>query len=919
MGYIILDVAGKWYSTADSYISNGITINEAKAFDSSGAAITLTAPESTGSYGGNWPIGSYWDDTVNWGRTFLVNGNTDYASGTLICYGFTNSCDETYFQRIAIGCPSQPASVVVSVGGMIYRLPKKISAYYCESFTVAENLTGRQDTGLTFLGAAIVDKNLSSPVNLLLRQPILNLEGATFHSISNSSVQASQLQGSSIFIQQGQETQRRVDGSLFNKPVIGEREKLLLSGNSFSLNPFQRSARVYSGGIIGSLLEDDTANHLLNLLVTPTHQHLTQAVSVKCTAPYDIAGKYKLSIGENTVVPETSEDTAISNIMCELNPELLSYGLNNALLDITTSIGKKMRVPFTITKEEVNRTHAERTFMHYDGGYDGEAKRQSLWSSGLRDCFTVPRSQTSTVVKTTEKTRVNFNSSSGIKNVCVDAHGALFLVSFDQGLTWKSCVNEFWQDVNISDISLYGMTSETINGLSEGKWQEGCSGKSVDFAVYLNNSISDFVITDYATKVAQYKISQTSVRYDLPSNLGATYVSYSVIGDTNGSGSPGSFSMYYSGSWHAIASTTGGQNGNFTYGEVVNNRPTSFSLSYGGVYSSNYQYLNVWAAPYTAYLRSISITMIPNSPPSFNNITLTPEVIHIGAAQLTGSVVDTEGDPVSYRVTINDTNELVPWTELSAGPKSIDITIPAELSPVGSNTIKLESFDGITYGEPKLLTLIRSNSIPAISGVMTGDMLLATIGDADNDTVRYRVLVNGEVKQEWSDYMSSPATVNYRVAAQDVLYGVDNTIVIEAEDSMLETGSCSFPFVGDYYNLMFTDKDGNYYSSSQGTTIKSLDLGNFLINNSSEIYSVILKNTTGLTINDITVTANGTSGGVKIKYGSSRFGFEGTDIYTVPVTMGHGDTHEFFIKAYCSDKNSVGNNIINLIATGQAS
>jgi len=307
------------------------------------------------------------------------------------------------------------------------------------------------------------------------------------------------------------------------------------------------------------------------------------------------------------------------------------------------------------------------------------------------------------------------------------------------------------------------------------------------------------------------------------------------------------------------------------------------------------------------YINSISVTLPPNHPPVITNpqITLTT---HNDDVTLTAHIKDAEGDDAYYRVLINGEVYLGYTTN---GPEyNITQVIPASNFVIGTNAIEIESYDGDkTSNYTTYVTRINGN--PAITGILTGDYLNATVGDPEGDLIKYRILVNGEVRRDWTEFMEAPTAIEYRISTQDVIFNAQNNIAIEAQDNMGGIGNCVFDFVGQYYNIMFMDEYGDYYSDDKGQMLKALDLGSFLIRQSSEVKPVIIKNTTGILLKDIVISSDPNENTI-IELSLTKEEFDKLNSITLPVMLGNGDTYTIYIKARADKEQAIGKNALKL-------
>jgi len=318
-------------------------------------------------------------------------------------------------------------------------------------------------------------------------------------------------------------------------------------------------------------------------------------------------------------------------------------------------------------------------------------------------------------------------------------------------------------------------------------------------------------------------------------------------------------------------------------------------------------------------LRHIQASLVlsyvqPNNPPEIRNIILTPETLHIGSVNLSGSIIDPEGDEFTYRILLNG-EELTPWSTPSTEEQTFNITIPSTDFYVGTNSLKIEATDNDKLNE-KYYYITKTNSIPLINAILTGNILVATIGDDDNDKVKYRILLNGIVVKDWSELLQSTISIKYELPQDDVIIGSENTLIIETIDELDESSICEIGFIGNYYNLVFKDISNNILSDNYGNTIKEFDLGTIIITLASDQLPIKVVNTTGYKLNNLIINATNNSD-LDIQLSLDRFDFTGsTSSLTVPGEIEFDSNITFYIK--CITENStIGSKSINITASAE--
>lgn len=360
---------------------------------------------------------------------------------------------------------------------------------------------------------------------------------------------------------------------------------------------------------IDSVRYTSNAECQFNLVVTPTHQYRSQIVTVeaKNSQGFPRMGRYQLEIDGTIVIPYGPADIDLRDISFELMPSQLITGDNLCRLNYLYPDGSREYLDFKIFKEELRRTVVERLFRSYDGGYDGNKLKIILPQS-----FGVPDEQTETLIKTTDYTNIPLPRYTAMQGVSIEANGALILVSFDKGLTWKSLVDETWQTVELSNISVYGMDVSTINSITLARWQEIFAPTAIDFAVYLNRSLSSYLNTNFISMYGPFETTNANtspVTYYPPSLYGISYVYATLI--NNGIPSATYLEELWEDNWTALTSLglIGTFNYTKSYSTLVSESPMGLRLR--GNTGSNYGSLIAGISPITAYLKSINVQITP--------------------------------------------------------------------------------------------------------------------------------------------------------------------------------------------------------------------------------------------------------------------------------------------------------------------
>lgn len=574
-------------------------------------------------------------------------------------------------------------------------------------------------------------------------------------------------------------------------------------------------------GILVSLMKDSNAIDHVKLIVTPTNTYFGSGITVDAKNNlYDI-GKYRLFLNKAIAIPYLSDFGPVDQISFPLDVSLLPLGSTPCRLEYLFPDGDKEYIDFAVTKEANNRQAAVTTMYWYSGGFDMIGESRYITDDGFKSgMLAARRSDKNVLIVTTDITSVDLSHVNNILgiNIECEASSCLFLVSFDGRNTWYSLFNGIWIECELSNIATQGMLKSVFTSISDTKWSEIFQKTRLDVAVFLSATAllpeqqifyktMDATLGNTATLhavadvPAGYKV--TSMRMDVTRNNTDAFSGGSgAFVPWSGNGylyyQTGIFAVDRSG--REIACSAGGYSGttavvpaDFDAIQLVTNvSPNHGSYGPGRGYYA-------YGVPAYSWIKSLSVLFVPNYPPVLSDIDLLPPETHTDSI-LSAHIKDAEGDPAYYQVSINGE----PMTEefITEGTEyDIAITIPSSMTAVGTNAITIQTFDGLTYGSYTTY-LTKIDAKPAISGILDKLKFTALITDADSgDTVRYRILLNGVVKVDWTDFAQVPRNVRYTMRNRDINIGVQNTLTLEAEDNLGEITSVDFDFVGQLYNL----------------------------------------------------------------------------------------------------------------------
>lgn len=454
---------------------------------------------------------------------------------------------------------------------------------------------------------------------ILVDKNVTQLLGEVDEKLTPSSKEAGKLSGQELESLNGGYSSKVLAAIPDNDNIVGYQLNLKIMPAILldNLIPSFRLS-VFDGISIETVTPTSDAQSKFNLTVTPTHQYKNALVQVhaKSKSPMFLLGKFKFSIGDTVIIFPESVFTDVKDISFVVNPASLAKGNNLCRIVYIYPNEEEEYLDFEIFKEEPKRTQVERLFRSYDGGYEGERLNPAYsYAPDVSPCFLVPDGASSTIIKTTDFTSIDLRKYTNIQGVNINAAGALTCVSFDKGLTWKSLVSNVWATVDLSNISTAGMKTELINSITLARWLEVFTPTSLDFAVYIDQRISNYA-SDVGSSLLYTLIGTTgfTVNYTVPEGYAVTRATYSLSGDTDGSGHSTQLYSYDSaGTRTTVAAASGSNtaNGTKTYPDFMDDRPVSFTLT-SNSYRVSTRRADLYGKKLTAYLKAINVQITPN-------------------------------------------------------------------------------------------------------------------------------------------------------------------------------------------------------------------------------------------------------------------------------------------------------------------
>lgn len=265
-----------------------------------------------------------------------------------------------------------------------------------------------------------------------------------------------------------------------------------------------------------------------------------------------------------------------------------------------------------------------------------------------------------------------------------------------------------------------------------------------------------------------------------------------------------------------------------------------------------------------------------------------------------------------YRVDLVESNTVLKnWTQYLMQDVTDSVLISKNLLRKGTNTVRVtvEQVGGLITTEDGIITV--ENAKPTITASMTGNTLDLTIGEPEGDKVQFQILLNGvKVYPESSDFttlQSAPITYKRTFTSKDnIVIGQINTVDIIARDEYGAENTLRITFTATYAGLMFSDEDGNFYSTEFGDILQYLDVGVLIAGQVSFEYPVVIKNLLGYPVKNIRLWRDNKTlpSGATVELSATNNPFVPSDSLFYDQVLNHGEQITFYVRIV-TDRNTM--------------
>ena len=313
----------------------------------------------------------------------------------------------------------------------------------------------------------------------------------------------------------------------------------------------------------------------------------------------------------------------------------------------------------------------------------------------------------------------------------------------------------------------------------------------------------------------------------------------------------------------------------------------------------------------------LKVVLPANSAPTISNIVLAPATTHNTNVNVSFDVTDYEGDNVTCEVFLNGAATAYYTNTFLDGTNTHTVLLEIKVADlnVGTSALLIKAADNKTAVVQTTVYVTKTNTAPTVVGLLVNNVYSATVGDADEDKIKYRLYLNDVLLEDWSDFIDQPLNMVYEIDRGKILYGVMNTLKIEYMDNISPTiYSLEEHFVGSYYGLLFCDTDKSFYTDSLKKILKRLDFKAIIKTKESDDKIVYIANKTNKEMKNVIINV-GDTGDIDIKMSLTKTPFENTHTISFD-KIAVNEEKMIYVRLSTSISTTYGTKRVNINAAG---
>jgi hypothetical protein len=260
-------------------------------------------------------------------------------------------------------------------------------------------------------------------------------------------------------------------------------------------------------------------------------------------------------------------------------------------------------------------------------------------------------------------------------------------------------------------------------------------------------------------------------------------------------------------------------------------------------------------------------TVVPSD--RFLKTSITPSIVNLGAEFAVNCTITSSFNSTNYSAYLlqGEVKTFILENQTTNERNSnLNISITRDLITNTSDyafVIEAES-NGIVATSSITVSIV--DTVPKIESYVVNDnnttfIVNSTITDDEMDFVKYRVLLNGvkihPTETDFTSFMQSPVNYTENISSSNVEMENDNLLTIDVYDTFNNNVVNNLSFFAGYRGLLFSNSEGIYYTTDIGQLLNYFDFGYINYGEYSK-KSFFLKNTLGITKNNVTLITNNT-------------------------------------------------------------
>lgn len=263
--------------------------------------------------------------------------------------------------------------------------------------------------------------------------------------------------------------------------------------------------------------------------------------------------------------------------------------------------------------------------------------------------------------------------------------------------------------------------------------------------------------------------------------------------------------------------------------------------------------------------------------------------------------------PFRYTIELLD-NVIQGWSQEVDSNQQVDVLVfSSDLYQTNRADLQVNlEIGGNIYTES--IELFINSHPPDVSIDVKGLNVKVTIDDQDQDLVKYKIMINKKnifpLAAGFSEYMEPPIYYDKTITSRDINIGSSNEISVISKDYHGKVGESHVTFEGKYVGLMFSDENGEYYSTDLGQVLMYLQMRPKMMAGSSTLIEKIrLTNTYEFPVTNIRLSSSRNLADSSILFSKTKTPFTANkELNFFEVTLNNDEYIDFFVRVSSTHK-----------------